>query len=184
MLKTAMPATLAVASLVAVAAPAGAVEWLPIAGEAYEARSTLSVIGGTQDFEDGDSDTVYGLEYSLVCPSLALRSGTIRQQLSVTLYDDDGFEATSFELNPHFIVMQQGGLGIGVGPGLGYVDAESGSQSDGVFALQAGASFHYRMEALFLGAEARYQWTEDADFGDADVSLDNWRALAKLGFNF
>lgn len=175
---------LAAIFLLTATARAGAVEWFPVTGEDYQARSTLSVIGGVQDFEDGDSDSIIGLEYSLVCPSLALDSGTIRQQISVTRYDENGFEATSFELNPHYLVLEQGNLGIGIGPGLGYIDAEAGSESDGVFAVQAGASVHYRMGALFLGAETRYQWTQEADFGATQTSLDNWRAAAKVGFNF
>jgi len=176
--------TLAVALLFTVAQPSGAADWFPVFGDNYEARPTLSVIAGTQDFEDADSDAIVGLELSLVCPTLALEHGTIRQQISLTRYDDNGFEATSFELNPHYLVVQNGNLDIGIGPGIGYVDAETRSRSDGVFALQGGVSVHYRIDALFLGAETRYQWTEDVDFGRRHDNLDNWRAALKLGFNF
>jgi hypothetical protein len=175
-------------AMLAASAPAMAAGWgfLPAANPGYEADATLAVMGGMQDPDvDGvDADAAYGIELSLSCPTLKPPRGEIRQQISVTGFDNDGLEMTSFELNPHYLVPLAENLDLGVGPGLGYVMAEGGRHDDGVFALQAGASLHYRSGPLFLGAEARYQFTQEAEFGRRDEDLNNYRLLGKAGVNF
>ncbi|KPV40357.1 hypothetical protein AN478_08920 [Thiohalorhabdus denitrificans] len=161
--------------------------FLPATQAGYQADAALAVLGGLQDPDVGnvDSDTAYGVEFSLSCPTLTPPRGEIRQQISLTRFDNDGLELTSFELNPHYLVDLGSNLSFGVGPGLGYVAADAeGGDSDGVFALQAGASLHYHRGPLFLGAEARYQWTQEADLGAAETDVDNSRFLAKAGVRF
>lgn len=175
-------------ALLAGSAPATAAGWelLPAANPDYEAEATLALMGGMQDPEVGDvgASDAYGFELSLNCPTLKPPRGEIRQQISLTGFDKEGLELASLELNPHYLVPLAENLDLGVGPGLGYVMAENGRHEDSVFALQAGASLHYRSGALFLGAEARYQVTQEADFGRRNEDLNNYRLLGKAGINF
>ena len=175
-------------ALLAGSAPALAEGWqfLPAAKPGYEADATLAVMGGVQDPDVGDvdADAAYGLELSLSCPTLKPPQGEIRQQISITGFDSDGLEMTSIELNPHYLMPLAENLDLGVGPGIGYVMAEAGRWDDDVLALQAGASLHYRSGPLFLGAEARYQFTQEADIGRRDQDLNNYRLLGKAGVNF
>jgi len=175
-------------ALLAASTPAMADGWqvLPATQSDYEAQASIAVLGGLQDPDVANVDAagVAGLEVSLSCPTLKPPQGEIRQQISITRFDNDGLEMTSVEINPHYLMPLGENLDLGVGPGLGYVSAEKGSEDDGVFALQAGASLHYRSGPLFLGAEARYQFTQEADFGSDDEDLNNYRLLGKAGVNF
>ncbi|MEF8792385.1 hypothetical protein [Thiohalorhabdus sp.] len=159
---------------------------LPVTDADYRAEPTLAALGGMQDPDvDGvSSGGAYGVELSLNCPTLATPRHGIRQQISLTRFDNDGLELTSLEINPHYVMPIGQGLGFGFGPGLSYVAADGGGDSDGVFGLQAGVSLHYRQGPLFLGAEARYQWTQDADLGGGDTDLANSRLMGKAGVTF
>ena len=178
-------APIAALGLVA-AMPAQAQDWqlLPAIGSDYKAQPTFALTAGTQDYDDGDSGGVYGVELGLACPTLKPPQGRIRQQISLTRYDEDGLETTSLEVNPHYMVDLASNLAVGFGPGLGYVQADTSVGDDGVFALQAGTSLHYRTGPLFLGAEARYQWTQSADFGGGSHDMDNIRLQGKVGVAF
>lgn len=163
-------------------------EWNFMAGmdKDYVADPTLSLMAGNLDPDIGnaDSDTISGIELSLNCPLLQPPTNKIRQQVSYTTYDNQGLEISSFELNPHYVVETMPGLGLGFGPGLGYVKAETSTESEGMFALQLGASLHYTaMGPLFLGAEARYQVTQGDDFA-GQKGADNLRIAVKAGYNF
>lgn len=152
----------------------------------YVADPTLSVMVGNldPDIKGASSDTISGIELSLNCPLLQPPTNKIRQQVSYTRYDDQGLKISSLELNPHYVVETMPGLGLGFGPGLGYVKAEAGSESQGMFALQLGASLHYTaMGPLFLGAEARYQVTQSDQFA-GQKGADNLRIALKVGYNF
>lgn len=175
--------------ILALPASASALEAFPVLDEGFEAEPTISVLGGTQSSEvDGvGSGTAAGAEISLACPVFKVEGpGSVRQQISVTRFDKDGLEQTHLEINPHYLVPLSPSFALGVGPGLGYVAASpDNGDDDGVFALQAGVSLHYRAGPLFLGAEYRYQWTQKADLaGESDTELDNQRAVAKVGVNF
>lgn len=183
--------TLAISlSLALAASPAAQAQgwnWFPVADADYRAEPALAALGGIQDPDvDGvSSDGAFGVELSLNCPTLATPRHGIRQQISLTRFDNDGLELTSLEINPHYVVPVGQDLGFGFGPGLSYVSADAaGGDSDGVFGLQAGVSLHYRQGPLFLGAEARYQWTQEADLGGADTDLDNSRLMGKAGVSF
>ena len=178
---------------VALAAASGATwaqGWEPFAGgnPDYRAEPTLAFIGGTQDpdFDDAGSDGIYGVELSFNCPLLQPPTNRIRQQVSLTGYDEDGLEMTSLELNPHYVVPIARGLEFGFGPGVALIDAEAGGDDETLWGVQAGASLHYRAGDLFAGAEYRYQITTEEDFGNAgrgDEDVDNSRFLLKAGIN-
>lgn len=174
-------------AIAGVSAPAAAEGWdaLPVLGDNYSAKPTLALIGGAMDpdFSGADTGAVYGVELSLDCPLLQPPVNRIRQQLSLTHYNDD-VEITSLEINPHYVMPLVEGLELGFGPGLGVLSVDTDNGDETVFGLQAGASLHYRAGPLFLGAEARYQATTEGDFGAGDQDVNNARYMVKAGVNF
>ncbi|SFD15593.1 hypothetical protein SAMN05660831_00916 [Thiohalospira halophila DSM 15071] len=186
MQRTLIASTVA-AGLTLAAGTASAADWFPVAEDSYSAAPSVAVVGGSQEFDsDGaDSGSIAGVEFALNCPLLAVDSGRIRQQVSLTQYDEDGLETTHLELNPHYLFVDDGNLTVGAGPGFGLVQGDlDGAGDDSVFALQAGASVNYDFGPAFVGAEARYQWTTEADFGSVEEDLSNTRVMAKVGVNF
>lgn len=160
-------------------------DFLPALGDGFNPDMTLSVTGGIMDPQTHglDTDFVFGLELSMNCLLFDPPQGSVRQQISYSHYDDSGLEITSFEINPHFLYKVDNKFSIGIGPGIGYVDADGRRVNEGVFSLQGGVSLHYKMsERLFLGAGARYQWTQELD--DTNDDLKNARVFGKIGFRF
>lgn len=179
--------TATVAFLTLGAGTASAGEWFPIAERGFSAQPSLALMGGSQsfDWDEADSDTVYGVELAMNCGLYAPERGRIRQQISLTQYDDGGLETIHLELNPHYLFIDNGKLTMGAGPGVGWVQSDiEGGGDDDVFAVQAGASVGYDFRPLFIGVEARYQWTTEADFGAVEENLSNSRVMAKVGINF
>lgn len=181
--------TLAGIFLLAAGSAQAADEWTLLAGsqDGYKAEPAVSVMLGQMDPGDNmDSGTITGIELSLNCPLIQPPSNRIRQQVSVTSYDEQGVEITSIELNPHYVVEVSPGLEIGGGPGLGYVMVDNATSNDSVLALQLGVSAHYTLQSpLFIGAEARYQITAEDNFGAATKSdVDNFRFAIKAGYSF
>lgn len=166
---------------------ANAEGWQFPAGSAdnYEMLPTVSFIGGTSmPAEDGvESSTLMGLELSMNCPLLQPPTNRIRQQVSWTLSDEAGVTAHSLEINPHYVVEVADNLEIGFGPGFGMLLVDAGTESKTLFGAQLGASAHYRMGAFFIGGEARYQLTTEADFGAGDMDMNNNRMMLKIGMD-
>lgn len=166
---------------------AQASEWTFLAGakDGYVANPAVSLIAGNldPDITGADSGTVTGIELSLNCPLLQPPTNRIRQQISYGVYDEDGLKISTIELNPHYIVKVAPGWEVGAGPGLGYVSVESDGFDESAWALQLGASVHYTgMGPLFVGAEARYQVTDE--LGDTSEEADNTRLALKVGMSF
>ncbi|MEH6824266.1 MAG: hypothetical protein V7629_10195 [Motiliproteus sp.] len=63
------------------------------------------------------------------------------------------------------------------------MNVDTGVSSETLLGVQAGVSLHYRRDAFFFGAEARYQLTTEEDFGAGDMDIDNSRILLKIGMN-
>ena len=152
----------------------------------YCLTPSVAVVAGVDSY-DGTSGTAYGVELSMACPALQLSSVFIKQQVSLVTRDSDGFKATSLEFNPHAIFDISKELTVGVGPGFGVIFADvDGASSDTVFGVNLGASVTYDITpSAFVGLEARYQWTTDAEFvSGTKVNLDNSRTLLKVGMHF
>lgn len=164
-------------------AQAGGWSVLPVTDAGFKAEPTLAIMGGmlNPDVSGADADTAGGVELSFNCLALQPSTGKLRTQISWSKYDDAGLEIESVELNPHYLVKVGEGLELGAGPGIGYVSGKTGAVDDHAWALQVGASAHYRAGKLFLGAEARYQFTQE-EFADQD--MDNLRVMLKVGYNF
>lgn len=160
--------------------------WRFLAGkeEGFVLAPTASLMAGVMSPKDGDSGKILGVEMSFNCPLLQPPTNKIRQQVSLTRYDENGAKVSSIEINPHYVVEVSPGLSIGGGPGLGYVYVDTNAKNTGMFAVQLGASAHYNLtEQVFVGGELRYQLTENKSLGTTD-GFDNWRSAIKLGFSF
>ena len=152
-----------VAALGLTSQAASAKGWTVLAGleDGYTPEPTVSVIGGVSK----GNVAIYGAEFSLNCPLLQPPTNKIRQQASYVYADGQN----NIQLNPHYVVEVSKNLWIGAGPALGVGFGNSTN-----FAAGLGASAHYEMGPLFLGAESGYTYTTDSGA---------WRALAKVGFN-
>ena len=161
------------------------------AGPALADRTPLdpaiAVLGGVlfPDVPRADDDFVYGVELSGNCQFIQPAPGPLRHHLSVTRYKDNPLTMTSAELNTHYMMTMSPELSLGIGPGIGYARTEIGSDENGLWAFQVGGSMHYRMPSnLFIGVEARYQFTESARFEGVSRDADNMRVMAKFGTHF
>lgn len=156
----------------------------PFLQEGFKYEPTLSFIGGQldPDVDNVDESGVVGIELSFNCPLLATPTNGIREQLSITSFDKDGLEMTSFEINPHYVINLSPSFGIGFGPGIGLVNVEYDGDSETAFTGQLGASLQYRTGTLYFGLEARQQYTANIDMLDDDVN--NTRISLKIGHDF
>lgn len=163
---------------------------LPMMDADYCAGWGLALVGGygQVDLAGAEGSVRYGVEASLACPMLKLDAGDIRQQISIVYGDDNGLTTTEIEAAPFFMFDVAKTTQIGVGPVFGAsfasIDA-AGSSSDVVFGAGAGMNFNYDIsQKMYLGADARYIWTTDANFGGGDFSLSNFRSMFKVGMHF
>lgn len=147
----------------------------------------IAVVGGMlfPDVSGADDAGVYGIELSANCLLIQPAQGRLRHHLSVTRYDDSPLKMTSAELNTHYMLDLTPELALGFGPGIGYARTDIGSDDNGLWSFQLGANMTYRLPTnLFLGVEARYQFTESARFEGRNQDADNLRLLGKVGMHF
>ena len=150
----------------------------------FEKAPTVSLMTGMMSPKDGDSGKILGVELSFNCPLLQPPTNKIRQQISYAQYDENGVKVSSIEINPHYVFEITPRLSIGGGPGFGYVSVDATGADANMFAMQLGGSVHFNVtEMFFLGADARYQMTENEDFGGTK-GMDNWRMAMKAGISF
>jgi len=143
----------------------------------------ISLLGGVMKGEGDNSDwnTIYGLEFSFEC----LLSDSTRSQLQFTHYDHDGLKMIQVSANPHYLVNVSPSTTFGMGPSLGVAKVEIGNEDDIVFTYGVGASIRTDIaENFFVGAEARYEWTTDAEFSGIEDDLNNAKVFAKIGYQF
>ncbi len=179
----------AAAALAAGTAQADGWTFLPATKPGYTPEPTVAVTAGllNPDSTIGGSATAYGVELSMNCALIQPPSNRVRTTVSFLTYEDGDLKLTDVELNPHYVVELSDNFWVGGGPGVGVVKADTSDQDATMLAFQLGASAHYRMDKLFIGAEARYQFTQSKDIGPAanpDSGVNNVRALVKVGFNF
>lgn len=151
-------------------------------------QTEIAAVVGSTNFDNNLKTGVnYGVELSFDCPVFTLPGNHIlRQQLSVSRYDKDGFEMTVIEMNPYYFFRLSNKLQLGVGPGIAgvYGDPEGG-KDNWAFAYQAGAGLKYYMDDFLVGVDARWQWTAEKDYGSGtEEDLDNMRILFKAGYKF
>ena len=175
----------ALSTLLGTALFADGVKFLPVTDSSYVPSFAVAALGGYQKTEAVDGTGAYGVEISLTCPLLQIPNNMIRQQISLVRADSNGLATTSLELNPHVLFDVAPQLHIGVGPSLGVIYASGLGDHDTVFGIGAGASVTYDIAPkYFVGAESRYQWTNNASLSGRTVDLDNTRTLLKVGMHF
>lgn len=163
---------------------------LPVMKDGYKPEAVASVMfGSMKPTQSGaDSSTVMGAELSFRCVLLQVGDNQLRQQLSFTTWEKNNLTLQNIELNAHYQVPVAQDLKIGVGPGVGLIMTDlSGSDNPTFFGAQLGASAHYTgFGPVFVGAEWRYQLTNKDKFtsGGAEDDMNNWRAVAKVGYMF
>jgi hypothetical protein len=143
-----------------------------------------SVTGGVMDPQHVKSGDAWGLELAMNCGLLQAPTGVIRTKLSVTKFDKGGLDLTTVELNPRWTTPIARDLTLGVGPGIGWVKADSGSRNVDMFAWQVGADLDYRIGQLNLGLGARWQDTVNKTVATGQAGADNWLVQAKVGVAF
>jgi hypothetical protein len=173
-------------SLSLIAMPSLAGDWkvLPVRDAGFKPDFTVSALVGSLNPEHAGSDTYVGGEVAFNCLLVEPPVGKIRTKISVGSFDDNGLELTSFELNPRWTFDINKNLSVGIGPGMGYVDAERGGNSQGLWAGQVGVDLDYRIGAINLGLAARWQGTENDTIAPGFKGADNTLITAKIGYNF
>ena len=175
-----------VLSLLSSSATAFAEGWkmFPVKDADYQAKASVAIIAGQSKF-DGSDQGVKGLEASFTCPLIKLPKHSIRQQLSYTTSKEDGIKVKSLEMNPHHMFQVNNKLQVGVGPSLGVTKLESNGKDDSVLSYGVGASVRYDItRKVFIGAETRYAWTDEANLNGVKDDINNRRSTVKVGFNF
>lgn len=163
---------------------------LPMMDADYCAGWGFALLGGygEADTTGAEGSLRYGVEASLACPMLQLEAGDIRQQISIVYGEDNGLTTTQIEAAPFFMFDVAKTAQIGLGPvfGVSFANLDTvGTDSAVVFGAGAGVNFNYDISAkMFIGADARYLWTGDADFGTGKVNLTNYRSMLKVGMHF
>ncbi len=162
---------------------AGDWKFLPIADKGCAPNFVASVTGGIMDPQHVGSGDAWGLELAFNCGLVQTPTGVVRTKLSVNKFDKAGLDLTTVEFNPRWTIPVAKDLTFGIGPGIGWVKADSGRNVD-MFARQAGADLDYRVGQLNLGLGARWQDTVNKNVGGGREGADNWLVQAKVGIAF
>ncbi|HHD78748.1 MAG TPA: hypothetical protein ENK98_03800 [Epsilonproteobacteria bacterium] len=144
---------------------------------------SFALLGGVMKDEGSNTDwkAFYGAELAFEC----LLSDSTRSQLQLTNYDHEGLQMLQLSANPHYIFNRGDAVEFGAGPHIGVARAEIGNEDDTVFTYGLGASARADIgNNFFVGAEARYEWTTDAEFSGVKDDLNNAKVFAKLGYSF
>jgi hypothetical protein len=161
--------------------------WGPAFKEGWKPHFTFAATVGYLDPNSnaGTGNPTVGAQVSLDCPWFLPPKGDIRQEFNFNHYNDGNLNINSLEMNPRYFVTITPSLIVGVGPGVGYVWADSDVGRDAtMWAVQLGFDVEYRYQHLFVGLGGRYQWTQDHQVGLNDRGVDNWLTLAKVGVTF
>jgi len=158
---------------------------MPILDANHDSDFALALTGAFNNIKDADdAKAIYGVEASFSCPLLSPPTNTIRQQLNITNYSDDGLDIFNVSINPHYMIEVAPSTTIGAGPSIGFSNIEFDDEKDTVFTYGLGASLRSDINKnFFLGAEVRYELVQETDFHN-DLDLDNTKIMIKLGYQF
>jgi len=143
----------------------------------------IALLGGVLkgDGDNTDWNPLYGVELSFEC----LLSDSTRSQLQYTHYDEDGIKMQQLSVNPHYIFNRGDTVEFGAGPHIGVTKVEIANEDDTIFTYGVGASLRANVtNHFFVGAEARYEWTTDAEFNGVEDDFNNAKVFAKIGYSF
>ena len=136
----------------------------------------LALILGSSDLHKHDSSgSLYGVEFSLLCPLVQASEHKIRQNISLTKFNKNSFDMYSLEANPHYLYQIEENTYFGVGPSIGITKVEG---DDVVANLGMGISIRKDLtKKLFLGAEFRKVYATESAYS-------NSRFIGKVGYHF
>lgn len=147
---------------------------------------SFGLLGGLLqgDAEESEWQNIFGAEIAFEC----LFSSDIRSQLQYLYYDVDGTTMQQLSANPHFTFYFDDlgdSVEFGAGPHVGVTQIKIGDEDDIIVTYGAGLSIRTDItEHIFIGAEARYEWTTNATLNNTETSFNNTKVFAKLGYNF
>jgi len=173
-------------SLATISAAVLADEWklMPVFEAKYKPDTTLSLVGGLLNGTPAGSGNYAGAEVAFNCLVLQPPAGIIRSKISYGQFDHNGLKLTTFEINPRWTTSVGKDMTIGVGPGIGFVQANMVGNTTSMAAIQFGADLDYRIDKLNLGLGARWQDTSNKDIAPGVHGANNTLIQAKLGYNF
>ncbi|MDX2471361.1 MAG: hypothetical protein QNL04_12380 [SAR324 cluster bacterium] len=164
--------------------------FFPVTDSSFEMKPSLSKISGAVTIPEGnlDSTTVgkmdlQGVELQLDCPWFQFGANPLRQQISYSTYTQEGFDMSSFEINPNYIMTTDSRLiGLGFGPGFGGLRHKNKTtgETETFMTLQFSASLSLNLGFLHLGLEQRKQRSQV----EGQKYWDNNRKIFKVGINF
>ena len=162
-------------SIFTTSASAEIIKMWPYKDADWDPEFNLSVTAGQFDPKPSgmDSESSVGLQLALNCPWFGPPLGALRQQFNLNMVDGDGYDVTTFEINPRWYAVD-GNLRYGAGPGFGYMwlDTDAGAD-DTSFTLQVSAAVEYYMDNIVIGAATRYQHTMNDDMVGSGDGLNN-----------
>lgn len=127
-----------------------------------------------------DANFLIGGEFALNCLAMQFPGGSTRSQFSYQYMGTDGLTIQTGELNIHYLYDITDSFAFGGGPGIGVLAASpDGADDEILFAGQLGLEALYRVGMFGIGADVRYQFTEQSDY-----NLDNVLAAVKTGVFF
>lgn len=159
-------------------------EFLPVTHANYKPELSLSIGAGTMSGTPAGHGSAQSLEVGFNCIVLQPPQGSIRTNISWNTFDHHGLKLTTVEVNPRWTMPIDKNLSWGIGPGVGYVKANVGSQQTSMAALQLGTNLDYRIGALNMGVAARWQDTHNKPLGNGTQGANNTLVQVKVGFNF
>jgi hypothetical protein len=158
--------------------------FLPVMDSGFKPNVTVSAVGGAMNGSATGAGAYTGIEAAFNCLAMQPPSGVIRTKASYGQFNQNGLKLTTFEINPRWTTEIAKDVTVGVGPGVGFVQADTGTQTNNMAALQVGADLDYRIGAMNLGLGARWQGTSNNDLGNGTSGANNTLIQAKVGMNF
>lgn len=156
----------------------------PVMNANYQANLTVSAVGGALNSNSLGNGGYTGIEAAFNCLALQPPTGVIRSKISYGQFDQNGMKLNTFEVNPRWTTEISKNLSLGIGPGVGWVQVDTGAQTNNLAAVQLGADVDYRIGALNLGLAYRWQGTANTDLGNGKSGVNNDLVQAKIGVNF
>ena len=165
---------------------AGDWKFLPVLDSSYKPDMAVFIAGGslTPSNSGSTSGGYAGAEFDFNCLIMQPPTGIIRSKISYGQFNQNGLMLSSIEVNPRWTVDVQKDLSVGIGPGVGYVRADTNGQSTSLAALQIGGDLDYRVGMIDLGLGARWQYTANKEIAPGVTGANNFLIQAKVGISF
>lgn len=160
--------------------------FMPASSGPYKADFSLALMAGEgrNERDDESVEVSTGVEFGFNSPWLQPRNeNRLRTFFSHTTLNGDSFKTNSLELNWHLMTPVAPNLTLGLGPGIGWLEADARGIPEGEnLSIQVGGNLTYRNGPWYLGLELRRQWSSTLSADGRSFDPDNTRLMLKLGF--